>query len=341
MTTSNYANLNAPSGRVVMLRDVEVPPQFFDRIKTNVQVLDEIYGGPDMPGILPGSVILKTGMPGAGKTTLCLQMAEMYAKAGYSVLYNIGEENEKMIRLTANRLGLPGNFPVSSFVDVEELCRYVAEGRVEVLFQDSLQSLQFKGLIGTRLLRGVGRRLIELAKDAEVAVVLVGQITKGGDFAGPMALKHDVDGHAHLSLNKDSGNRVIQMTKNRFGPANLPYEFTMGATGMDFKAVTLGGDGDPTSGGGRGAQRRDEARALVRELLLDGKGVNGYSHEGDVYEMSNGTPNLSNDPRLRTLGLSGNFMRGVLRMVVRQLQTEGRVLREDRLDGRSTWFLEA
>src|SRR5574343_442874 len=99
MSIENVVPLIQPDGGVELLRDIVVPRKFFNRMKLGVQVLDEMFGGPDMPGILPGSSHLMTGVPGAGKSTMCLQLADLFQKnAGRNVLYNIGEENRHMIK---------------------------------------------------------------------------------------------------------------------------------------------------------------------------------------------------------------------------------------------------
>src|SRR6185295_4166137 len=89
----------APIGR---LKDVHVPAKFYSRLSFGDKTLDRAFGTPDMPGVLKGSTVLFTGAPGAGKSTICLQMADLMQRfGGCNVLYNIGEENEAMVKMRA------------------------------------------------------------------------------------------------------------------------------------------------------------------------------------------------------------------------------------------------
>src|SRR5512137_2289661 len=125
------------SSQIKTLKDIKVPDTFFRRMKMEVPVLDELFGGPDFPGILPGSSILFTGMPGAGKSTAALQFGDLIQRnAGRNILYNIGEENKFMIKMRADRLGIDGNFCISLFEDVNDLLAFCEKTGVEVLFQD-------------------------------------------------------------------------------------------------------------------------------------------------------------------------------------------------------------
>jgi len=141
---------------------------------------------------------------------------------------------------------------------------------------------------------------------------LIGHITKGGDFAGPMSLKHDLDAHIHLKCNKDSGNRILELLKNRFGPATIPYEFPISASGIDFQNITLGGgpDGDSDGGDGtislgRAAERRERVLTQIKELFLKGEKISGY-----CFERFN-------------VDCSGGFWRGMVAKARKQLEQEG------------------
>src|SRR5512137_1005409 len=108
------------SSQIKTLKDIKVPDTFFRRMKMEVPVLDELFGGPDFPGILPGSSILFTGMPGAGKSTAALQFADLLQRnAGRNILYNLGEENINMVAMRARRIGLSADFGVSGIEDVD------------------------------------------------------------------------------------------------------------------------------------------------------------------------------------------------------------------------------
>ena len=308
-TMSNYTRVKgSDEDKVILLRDVIVPEKFFNKIKTTSAVLDQIFGGDEYPGILKGSCMLFTGVPGAGKSTMCLQLADLLTKQGHSVLYNIGEENEKMVKLAANRLKITGNFPISKFEEVDELVLYCRENAIEILFQDSLQSMRDGQLDGNKLLKRVVSKFVQLSKDEDTTLFVVGHATKGGDFAGPARIKHDADAHIHLSLDPETGSRLFMLQKNRFGPALMPYHFNLTAEGIDFQqAETNAGDK-----GSKASERRDAAVEAITKLLLEGKKLSGYSHE--------------EEPELIALGMSGGFMRAMLRISCNKLAAQGRTV---------------
>lgn len=319
--------LVAPVSGVRTLKDIEVPEKFFRRMALGVQVLDEIFGGQDWPGILPGSSILFTGMPGAGKSTAALQFADLLQRnAGRCVLYNCGEENEFMVKLRADRLGIGANFGLSVITDVDELIKTCKDSGVEVLFQDSLQSIRCKDAADTReaQLKAVTKKLHRFAKDDDVSVWIVGHITKGGDFAGPMEVKHDVDVHAHIRLNPDSMAREFMLTKNRFGPAGIPYECNLGARGLDFAALQLveNKPEDGAKGSSRASERREQVDKVIKEALLRGEKLSRYCYS--------------------RLGVdcSGGFWGARLEKVAHQLRAESHVIGESVIDGRRHIFVE-
>jgi predicted ATP-dependent serine protease len=327
------------SDQVEILRDIKVPEKFYKRIKFDIQVLDEIFGGQDFPGILPGTSILFTGMPGAGKSTAALQLSDVLQKvAGQNILYNVGEENEFMVKLRADRLGIEGNFALSKFEDVNDLINYCKETGVEVLFQDSLQSLtdrEYYDTEGKSLWKVIGKKLHKFAKDTDITIFVIGHITKGGDFAGPMELKHDLDAHLHLRLNPETMSRELMFTKNRFGPAGIPYECSLTAKGLDFLNAKMGeppkeGGDVGGGGGGKAGERREAVAKLIKEQLLKGEKISGYCYTRFP------------DPFTKQMGVnvSGGFWRTMLEKVCQQLKAEGHVIGDRIINGRHHSFVE-
>lgn len=315
---------NVGAETVELLNKVEVPSKFYKRIDLGIPVLNEIFGGKEMPGILPGSVHLFTAAPGAGKSTMSLQLSELiHNNAGRSVLYNCGEESKAMVKLRANRLGLKGDFCVSNFETLEELRTYCKRTGVEVCVQDSLQTLKFAGLDGVALTKAIGAEAVKWAKEDDITLILIGHITKGGQFAGPQMLKHIVDVHSHMSFNKDTGGRILEMHKNRFGPAQIPYEFPMSSAGFDFSRVS---EPDPAAaevgGAGKAAQRRETTCEFIKEQLLKGEKVSGY-----CFERFN-------------IDVSGGFWRGMVARAVKELEANNHKIVEKRIDGRIHMALE-
>jgi len=327
----SHMNLGNNDKSVHVLRDIEVPKKYFHRIKTGVQVLDEVFGGNEMPGIIPGASVLFTGFPGAGKSTMALQLADlMQSFAGRNVLYNVGEENAYMVKMRADRMSIMGNFCISHFEDVNDLFNYAVENDIEVLFQDSLQTLTMGELEGSKLIKAVGHALAKFASEKNVTTFIVGQITKGGDFAGPMQIKHAVDAHCHLSLNKETGNRIFELQKNRFGPAMMPYEFFMSGTGLDFRQVE-----DPeTRVKKTNASRRKEAFVeKAKELLLRGEKLSGYSHI-EHPELGQWIADEAGGD------CSGSWWRGILTKAVSELEREGNKFMTAKIDRRDTVWME-
>ncbi len=318
-----HLSLVKGDGLVEILSDVVVPEKYLRRLSFGLPVLDEIFGGAEMPGLVRGTSFLITGIPGSGKSTTCLRLADLLQQhSGRSVLYNVGEENREMVKLRASRLGIEGRFRVSTFDEVEDLSHFCRSNDVDVLFQDSLQSLRCGDLRGHSGLRAIVKRLhVDLAKGNDTVVFVVGHSTKGGVFAGPQEIKHDVDGHAHLSVDRETGNRILELEKNRFGPAMVRYEFKLGAGGMDLRRVEAAGEGGVSHSGNRASERRETIRNLIKEKLLAGEKVSGYCF--DRFEVD----------------CSGGFWRSVLAKAVADLKSEGHRVGEIKLAGRLYSFL--
>lgn len=312
--------------KVEILKDIVVPKKFYNRIVLGVNVLDEAFGGQEMPGIMPGCSYLFTGTPGAGKSTMALQLADLMAKAaGRNVLYNIGEENRFMVKMRADRMGLSGNFCLTQISEVDELMVFCEEMGVEVLFVDSIQTLTDGSLTGDRLLVSVAEKLQAWKEKSDVTIFMIGHSTKGGIFAGPNRIKHAVDAHAHLKLDSESGNRIFELQKNRFGPAATPYEFSISSSGLDFqqmRAVTDDDDSVVKAGSSKAEDRRLRVVKLVREKLLEGEIISAYDSE--KYEAD----------------CTGGFWRGMLARACKELSSEGFTIGEKKIDGRTHFFID-
>ena len=325
------------SNDVKVLRDIKVPDKFFNRMALGVPVLDEIFGGQEWPGILPGTSLLFTGMPGAGKSTAALQFADLLQRhAGRNILYNVGEENEYMVKIRADRLGIAGEFGLSVIEDVDELIETCRSTGIEVLFQDSLQTLRCKDtehMSRMERMKAVTKKLHKFAKDDDVAIWIIGHITKGGDFAGPMEIKHDVDVHAHIRLNPDTMMREFSLSKNRFGPAGIPYECNLTTKGLDFQAMALVPEDkkdDKEKKGGKAGERREAIRKLIKDELLKGEQISAYclARFKDPFSGKTG------------VDCSGGFWRSMVEKVAHELKAEGHIIGEVNKDGRKHYFCE-
>lgn len=312
--------------RTVKLKDVRVPNRFYQRHQTGFEVLDQVFGG-ENPGVLPGGAYIVTGTPGAGKSTLLLQMVDALTRAGKRVLFNIGEESIYQVKMAADRIQVTGEFEISQFKDVNELIEYATDplNPFDIVVQDSLQSLSDAALpehIGdeSRWLK-IGKKLIEMSKDFIITSFIINHVTKTGVIRGKNELVHDSDAHLHISINKDSGNRVLQLMKNRFGPAQMPYEFVLNSGGIDLTKASEGVEGS------RANQRKEQMFEVIEKLLLEGKKLSGYSHE--------------EEPEIMALGISGGAMRAALRMVSKKLGDRGMLVKTCVLNRREHTYVEA
>lgn len=212
------------------IQDIEVPAALKKRIPCGLDYFNAILGG---EGFTPSAVTLFTGVPGAGKTTMMLKLADSLQGAGAEVVFNTAEESLYQIKMTSNRLRLRNSFKVGGETRVPvllegcEKIREAAPGRPFFLIVDSLQCLDDGKFNSGRITTATAERALGLmtsyAKEHAVNVIVIGQVTKDGKMAGSNKLKHMVDAHIHLSIEtKDEdlkGCRVLETQKNRFGGA--------------------------------------------------------------------------------------------------------------------------
>jgi DNA repair protein RadA/Sms len=212
------------------IQDIEVPEALKKRIPCGLDYFNAILGG---EGFTPSAVTLFTGVPGAGKTTMMLKLADSLQGAGAEVVFNTAEESLYQIKMTSNRLRLRNSFKVGGESRVPVLLegcdkiREAAPGRPFFLIVDSLQCLDDGRFKSGRITTATAERSLGLltsyAKEHAVNVIVIGQVTKDGKMAGSNKLKHMVDAHIHLSIEtRDEdlkGCRVLETQKNRFGGA--------------------------------------------------------------------------------------------------------------------------
>jgi DNA repair protein RadA/Sms len=211
----------------------EISTQAVASRSTGVAEFDRVLGG----GLVPGAVILLSGEPGVGKSTLLLEVAARTAKTGSRVLYVSGEESVGQIRLRAERTGaLSENLFLASETDLGNLLGQVATTSPELLIVDSVQTIAHAELDGAAGLpsqvREVASNLIRVAKEQNLPVILVGHVTKDGNIAGPRALEHLVDVVCHFEGDRQTSLRFVRSQKNRFGPTDEVGCFEMTGDGI-------------------------------------------------------------------------------------------------------------
>jgi DNA repair protein RadA/Sms len=208
------------------------------RIETGYKELDRVLG----KGIVEGEVILLSGEPGVGKSTLLMQLVLKFAKRG-KVLYVCGEEspaqlNSRLERISSKKLTEKerGNFVLTEDVVVENIAELIKSDNFELVVIDSIQSmssLSSKGYPGSiSQVRISGSVLTRVSKMTGVPMFIVGQINKGGDIAGPKVLEHIVDCVLYMEGDQYNQYRIVRSMKNRFGSTNEIGVFEMRGDGL-------------------------------------------------------------------------------------------------------------
>ncbi|MBD0290987.1 MAG: DNA repair protein RadA [Thermoleophilia bacterium] len=214
-----------------LLRLVEVDAAQGERIRTGVPELDRVLGG----GLVPASLVLVSGDPGIGKSTLLLMALRALSRERTAVLVT-GEESAAQVKLRADRLGGAGDVKVLAETNLDDVCTTLAVERPEVCVIDSVQTL-YSPELGSApgsvaQVREAAARLLRLAKEEQVAVFLVGHVTKDGAVAGPRVLEHLVDCVLQFEGDRYRAHRVLRAVKNRFGSTNELGVFEMTAHGL-------------------------------------------------------------------------------------------------------------
>lgn len=203
------------------------------RFDTGDRELNRVLGG----GLVPGSLVLISGDPGIGKSTLLLQVANHIAAHYGPVLYVSGEESEEQIRLRAERLQtMDPRLMVVSETNLELILQYVEEEKPVFLIVDSIQTVYKPELSSApgsvSQVRECAGDILRLAKDNGVPVFLVAHVTKQGQIAGPRVLDHMVDCVLFLEGERSHGFRMLRAFKNRFGNTAELALYEMLGTGL-------------------------------------------------------------------------------------------------------------
>ena len=212
----------------------EIKISNFKRISTTLEEFDRVLGGEEKnKGIVPGSVILLSGDPGIGKSTLLLEVAARLD----DVLYISGEESAEQIKLRFDRLGLKSKrMKLFSEIDLSAISETINSEKPKIVIVDSIQTIysnEFPSTPGSLVqVRECALRLQQLAKTTHTPVILVGHVTKEGTVAGPRTLEHLVDVVLYLEGERFHNNRILRGEKNRFGATEEIGIFEMTENGL-------------------------------------------------------------------------------------------------------------
>ena len=210
----------------------EISLQETPRFTSGFKELDRVLGG----GIVPGSAILIGGHPGAGKSTLLLQVMCGLAK-NMTALYVTGEESLQQVAMRANRLNLPTDkLNMLSETSVEQICNLADQLKPQIIVVDSIQVMHLSDIQSSpgsvAQVRECASFLTRYAKTRQVAIIMVGHVTKDGTLAGPKVLEHAIDCSLLLEGEADSRFRTLRSHKKRFGAVNELGVFGMTEQGL-------------------------------------------------------------------------------------------------------------
>ena len=203
------------------------------RIGTVIKELDRVLGG----GVVKGSLTLVGGDPGIGKSTLLLQVCRNLTTTEHKVLYVSGEESLQQIKLRAERLGgFTQDMLLLCETNLDAMEGAITKVMPEVVVIDSIQTMYLEdvasGAGSVSQVREVTGRLMRIAKQLNVAIFIVGHVTKEGTVAGPRTLEHMVDTVLYFEGEKNPIYRVLRGVKNRFGSTNEIGVFEMKDNGL-------------------------------------------------------------------------------------------------------------
>jgi DNA repair protein RadA/Sms len=228
--TSGRRGGGAAAASVSKLESIDMSSH--NRISSGLTEVDEVLGG----GIVPGGVMLLSGDPGVGKSTLVLQIAAAVAQ-DHNVLYVSGEESDRQLKMRAERLGVgAANLSILAETNTDIVAATIAKGKYDLVIIDSIQTMYIDALTGAAgsvgQVTASSQMLESVAKKNSVAMMIIGHVTKDGSIAGPKILEHLVDVVLYLEGDKYGAFKALRGIKNRYGSTNEVGIFEMVNEGL-------------------------------------------------------------------------------------------------------------
>lgn len=202
------------------------------RYTVGIDEIDRVLGG----GIVPGAVMLVSGDPGIGKSTILLQMCNPLGKKN-KILYVSGEESIRQIKLRANRLGVSSpNLLILSNTDLDQILSAIDQSNPDIVIIDSIQTMNSTYISSApgsiSQTKECTSRLINVAKEKEIPMFIVGHVNKDGGIAGPKVMEHMVDAVLYFEGERNMPYRILRAIKNRYGSTNEIGVFEMLEKGL-------------------------------------------------------------------------------------------------------------
>ena len=230
-TSSNSTKtLSANRSKLYSLNEITADTEH--RFDTGLSELNRVLGG----GLVKGSIVLLSGDPGIGKSTLLLQICEPLGKT-LKILYVSGEESAHQIKLRANRLGVSSDkLSILCETDAQYICEVISSEKPDIVMIDSIQTMSISELNSTSgsitQVRETTNLFMRTAKNLNIPMIIVGHVNKDGNIAGPKVLEHIVDSVLYIEGDRNLSYRILRAVKNRYGSTNEIGMFEMTDDGL-------------------------------------------------------------------------------------------------------------
>ena len=217
--------------RVVQINEISADAEH--RYATGLKELDRVLGG----GVVKGSLVLLSGDPGIGKSTILLQICGFLGET-LRVLYVSGEESAHQIKLRAQRLGVATpNLYIMCETDVQLISELIQTEKPDLVIIDSIQTMNHSDVASSSgsvtQVRECTGLLMRTAKSVDIPIIVVGHVNKDGNIAGPKVLEHIVDAVLYFEGDRHLSYRILRAVKNRYGSTNELGMFDMTGQGLE------------------------------------------------------------------------------------------------------------